>query len=82
MHALASGMVWDSWRRRKVHFGWESVGWKFLKYSVIYGAIELYFLLLHQYHQQWSDFMLNIKPEFRETGFAPVYYYAIITALT
>ncbi len=53
-----------------------------MKYVVIYAAIIIYFYVLHNYHQQWSEYMLNIKPEFYQTGRAPVDYYAIITGLT
>jgi hypothetical protein len=75
-------VAWDSWRGRKLHFGWTNFCWKYLKYVVIYAAIIIYFYVLHNYHQQWSEYMLNIKPEFYQTGRAPVDYYAIITGLT
>ena len=53
-----------------------------MKYALIYAVIEVYFMVLHEYHQRWSDFMANLKPEFRELGGGPSYYYSAITAIT
>jgi len=53
-----------------------------MKYALIYVAIEVYFVVLHEYHQRWSDFMVTLKAEFLALGHSPTSYNSAITAIT